>query len=418
MTSQLHIYFHADNINHDVVKTKICKWNDKTYKILHLNESEDAQLIHNYKQYRSVIFDENGKLLCVSPFMEMDYNTLMDSSAENEVQVEAMVEGTMINLFYDESVGSWLLATKCAIGAEYWYYRTEYFNEKPNQKTFAQMFKECFTNGVENTYDEFISVLNKKYCYSFIMQHPDNHIVLPIQQPTVYIAAIYCIEGNDAVCINHYEHDVNLSVHGVKYPYCFNKHIEIPARELMKDLTANLCNPLYGNWAFAGFMLTNKRTGDRAIYMNPNYENVKKLRGNNPNLQYEYFCLLRAKQITRFLTYFPQYKELFDAFKNQYYDFVNTVHQAYFEYYVKKSGTPIAKKYFIHVSRIHHQVYLPSVAKGNKKIISKSEVFAYFDTLSESDLLFALNYDARQITSTNGIPPEKDASVNPLENIV
>jgi len=108
-----------------------------------------------------------------------------------------------------------------------------------------------------------------------------------------------------------------------------------------------------------GIMLTNISTGERASMSNPVYEEIKKIRGNNPNLQYHYFCLERIGQKAQFLEYFPMYTKIFNNFGRQYNEFITNVHQSYFSFYVKKEGIPISKKYFIHASIIHHQIFLP-----------------------------------------------------------
>ena len=117
-------------------------------------------------------------------------------------------------------------------------------------------------------------------------------------------------------------------------------------------------------------------------------------------LQYQYFCLERIEQKAQFLEHFPVYKKLFHQFGKQYNDFITNVHQSYFSYYVKKEGIPIAKKFFIHASKIHHTIYLPSLNE-TKIIINRGVVKNYFDALTPSEILYYLNYDKRQIRKNN-----------------
>jgi hypothetical protein len=147
-------------------------------------------------------------------------------------------------------------------------------------------------------------------------------------------------------------------------------------------------------------MVTNTETMERTTISNPVYEELKKLRGNNPNLQYQYFCLLRAGQEKTFLEYFPRYKKIFQQFHKQYHEFITRVHQTYFSYYVKKDrpeGVPYEKKYFIHASKIHHQIFLPSLKEPKKVIITRNVVKEYLDELKPNEILYELHYDKRQL---------------------
>jgi hypothetical protein len=120
-------------------------------------------------------------------------------------------------------------------------------------------------------------------------------------------------------------------------------------------------------------------------------------------------------------------------FGKQYQDFITSVHQSYFSYYVKKEGIPIAKKYFIHASKIHHQIFLPSLgyrgtatgpgtglvtesnndapgpsAPYEKVVITRKVVKKYFDDMTPSENLYYLNYDKRQVSKKS---PEPEADI-------
>jgi hypothetical protein len=104
---------------------------------------------------------------------------------------------------------------------------------------------------------------------------------------------------------------------------------------------------------------------------------------------------------------------------------------------------PIAKKYFIHASKIHHQIFLPSLgyrgaangpsvgssvgssagpspsAESNndapgpsapyeKVVITRKVVKKYFDDMTPSENLYYLNYDKRQVSKKN---PEPEADI-------
>lgn len=395
------------NFNPLLVKTKSYELNDVTYTILntvHDIVADDNSAIRNY---RSVVLDEDKSIICISPASAVDIDEFKKENPvlnNDSVYINEIVEGTMLNLFYDPRIKSWELASRGAIGGNYWFYRTQYEttedgkDAEPSQKTFRQMFMDVFRCSDTDTLNDipFIQSLSTKYIYSFVMQHPENHIVLPVLLPRLYLVSVFKVDTatNTVTCVSplDYEHwDGFSDISGI---------IEFPKRytaDTYEDLTEQYAS-IHCDYSVLGVMLTNFSTGDRSAINNPAYEEVRALRGNNPNLQYQYFCLLRADKVSVFLKYFPTYTQLFRQFDQQYQRFITNVHQSYFSYYVKKEGLPIAKKFFVHVARIHHNLFIPSMANGGPKlIITRTVVKDHFETLTPSELIYYLNYDKRQI---------------------
>ena len=131
--------------------------------------------------FRSVLTD--GKTIQVfSPPKSIPF-ALMKNEDYNDFQLEELVEGTMINLFWNNYLNDWELATKGSIGGRYSFYQD-------NKKTFRTMFLEALNHQKM----EFEN-LDKELCYSFVLQHPDNRIVIPFKNPRVVLAALYKIDG-------------------------------------------------------------------------------------------------------------------------------------------------------------------------------------------------------------------------------
>jgi hypothetical protein len=59
---------------------------------------------------------------------------------------------------------------------------------------------------------------------------------------------------------------------------------------------------------------------------------------------------------------------------------------------VKKSPQKISKKYFQMIYKLHHEVYLPSLA-GEKKIMKRSEVKKWLIDMPPSEVIYYLNYE-------------------------
>jgi len=465
--------------NPDKIKTKnyVNPLNNNAYTILNNDSScitfDDIDL----RKYRSVVLatgteTHDKSILCFSPPNSIQLDNFKekypdDSPAIDDVYTNEIMEGTMINLFYDartqessdksegfwseeqsssttKSKGLWEIASRGAIGCNYWYYRTQYLLEEQDtepvqteyaeprkqsaqqQMTFRQMFMDAMKSNPQQDLNTMpiLEYLPKNYCYSFVLQHPDNHIVLPISEPHLFLVAVY--EIVDACTVKFvpphiYETWSVFTDSVIEFP----KKYEITTYKELEDTYGSI----HSEYSSMGVMFTNIKTGERAALSNPVYEEIKKLRGNNPNLQYQYFCLLRSGQVDKFLEYFPTYKKVFLQFSKQYQDFITNVHQSYFSYYVKKEGVPIAKKYFIHASKIHHQIYLPSLNNNKPKdcdaiifeisgtsipipssttqkvVITRKIVKQYFDDMSPSENLYYLHYDKRQV-SKNGMKSE------------
>ena len=146
-----------------------------------------------------------------------------------------------------------------------------------------------------------------------------------------------------------------------------------------------------------GLMMTNLITGKRCSIINPNYEEMCKIRGNYTNIQYQYLCLRRINKVLHFLKYFPQYKSLFYEYREQYEKLLTNIHQSYISYYIKKNGIFISKKYFPIIYDIHHSIFLPSVKTSlqsgimDKIIIKRSVIKDYLNQLDPGKILHIIN---------------------------
>ena len=118
-----------------------------------------------------------------SPPKSLDKDMFINYYKENECIAEEFIEGTMINLFYDSSINKWEISTKSSVGGNIKFFK--------NQPLFSELFKDvCEHLGVN------VENFDKNYCYSFVMQHPDNNIVIPIIEKSLYLVAVYQINND------------------------------------------------------------------------------------------------------------------------------------------------------------------------------------------------------------------------------
>ena len=228
-----------------------------------------------------------------------------------------------------------------------------------------------------------IKELDKSRVYSFVVQHPNNHIVLRIENPAIYLIAVYQV--NSANTLQIVEPDAVFANSTVLYPESCrvdeHEHIHLT------------------DYTNVGIMLYHAESGARASVENPQYVSMREFRGNNPNLQYQYLCLSRAGKVKEYLNAFPVYKQMFFGFHKQSAEFIRNVHNAYVTYFIKKRGkeVPIEKSIFRHICTLHNEVYLPSVDAGNPVIVTCKVVADYFNKMDPKVQLYHLNYQSRSV---------------------
>ena len=418
--------FYVDllNYDHDKINTKTYKNQENIeYVIISSKiETNDEGLLkdNEFPEYRSLIKTQDNNLLCVSPPSSIDFDsfsTFFSKQENKDIMINEIVEGTMINLFYDERIQSWEITTRTYVGCNNWFTSMEYdeYGEKSQQqKTFRQMFYDAIGSTDLN---HFFQLYNTNYCYSFVLQHPYNHMVLPIEVPRLYLVAVYEIinsskyidyqsytvyvrsislfsETDQHSCIDFINEHFEL-YHNIFIPLLIkpsNKNLVDFGKEYNSFETDSFEMPDYfvrsffehvSNYYTMGLMLTHMKTGKRTCISNKIYEYIKQIRGNNPNLQYQFFELKKSTKIDEFLYYFSIYKPLFDIFEKKYQDFITNVHQTYYSYYVLKSGQQMPKQYFIHAAKIHHEIFLPE-----KRIIRRNVVVEYFLKFTPSELMY------------------------------
>ena len=375
------------------------------YKILNYDQSCVCFDDYETGKSRSVIVSRNtGRVMAYGPPKSVSIETFKDRYPEFEdhmpgdVYITEIVEGTMINLFFDRERNTWEIATKSAVGGHYWYYRQHYgTNVGSNQYTFRQMFMEAVgESALSDLNDSYlVQDLDKNMSYSFVLQHPANHIVLDIYVPKTYLVAIYEINycentvrhvplfeyyQNHAVLIHKYQY-------GVFYlPTVYNSLLLCDSNKMRYS---DLDTPNVMTYFPVGYMLIHSQTGDRVTVKSENYERLKAIRGNHPNLQYQYLAIMRSGKVADFLYYFPVYKKMFDQFYEQMSDYVKSVHKLYLEVYVKKNRQileNVSKMTRLHLQTLHFQKHIL-----DKQVVTRSLVFEWFlKTMEPGQLLYLL----------------------------
>ena len=339
------------------------------YMVNYKKDFLNNENINELGYLRSLIFDENCNLLCFSPVKSSYKNAFFENNPnKQELIVEPLFEGTMINLFYDNRVSKWLISTKSTIGANINYFK----NSINKSKTFKEMVDDAM-----NKDNLDLQKLNKAEIFSFVLQHPENRIVNLFNYPKLILIEKYRIQQNN---IEFLEMAPLNSL--IKFNFEFNvengpyNDIQVPPNIM-------------------GCVIKNHVNNQRVKYRNPTFEYVKELRGNQPKLEYTYLQLRKNGRLKEYLKWYPEHSDEMILFRDKIHKFNINLYNNYVGCYIKKVK-PLKEYPFEYKN---HMFELHEIYKKEKKIQRKSMQYAdiinYTNDLHESKLMFSLNYNFR-----------------------
>lgn len=400
-------------------KEVICKTSQEIFKNINVViSSENYKVIRYDKNFlaldliptlgllRSVVINRENKVVSFAPPKSLHSDTFIKKYPEknNSIVAEELVEGTMINVFWDPCIGmggAWEIATRNKVGAN-----SSFYNNKKG-KTFREMFAECCNNsGLD------YEMLDRNYCYSFVMQHPENRIVVPFTNMELYLIQVCDIVNTENGTCNVVIQDIN----SIKIDKIWkNTKIKFPRIYedwyRYKDLIESYASK-NTSYSIVGVILRNVGTNERCKIRNPVYEEVRQLRGNQPKLQYQYLSLRKEGKVGDFLKFYPEYKKDFSSFRDQVHLFTNTLFQNYISCYIRKEK-PLLEfpdQYRRHMF-ILHKKYIDELKEKNL-YVTNTIVIEYVNTIHSAKLMFCLNFHSRK-RYVDFIKSENDArSIN------
>jgi hypothetical protein len=373
--------------DHNIV-FNTCSTAGSTYRILKYDKKFlTPSTICDMGLFRSIVLRDE-KIMCFSPpksVSEAEFMKKNQKPNKKNIVAEEFVEGTMINVFFDKTVGDegdWEVCTRSNIGARMAFFRN---GEVNYENTFRYMFLEA-ANNANLDFDH----LRKEYCYSFVLQHPKNRIVLPIKEPLIYLVGCYKIDNDNKIVSEIDREDQILIME--KTMVCFAGRFSFDSYDELRSKWASDNT----DYKTMGIVIKNIETGERTKMRNPNYECIRKLRGNQPKLQYQYLILRKEGNVSKYLSYFDEARESFSEFRKQVHNFTSKLHTNYIMCYVKKEKPLIqySSQYRTHMFNLH-KIYMERLRDNSEKV-TKKVVIDYINELHPSKLMFSLNYHMRQ----------------------
>ena len=355
------------------------------HKILNYNKEllgKDPQSVGTLGLARSVVIEsQTNQIVSFAPPKSYDFNTFSEqfpNNSDNNLVVEEFVEGTMINIFFDKVIQSWQIATRRTVGGHVSFYKLQ------KGATFNQMFSDACK---ENKLD--VTTLDTQFVYSFVLQHPENRIVLPIKKPQLYLVAVYYINNETfqvtPISMDDVKSSGVFSKTTVKFPeeYAFTSYEDLLGQFSSNKVPFNVM----------GLVIRHRLYNIRTKIRNPVYEEIRQLKGNQPKLQYQYLLLRQQGKVSDFLKFYPENKKDFTKFRDQIHQFTDSLYMNYVSCYIKKEG-PLANypaQYKTHMFNIH-QLFLSDL-KEKGEYVSHAVVINYVNSLHPSKLMYSLNFN-------------------------
>ena len=292
------------------------------------------------KNHRSVVYSlTTGLPLSVAPVRRVQHTEVgRGTFTENDFVVTEYLDGTTITVFWNPNVNretgepfGWTLASRSKIHA------TCRFT---NDRLFRELFEEArVKSGV--AYDS----LDSRYCYSFVVLHPENRRVLPCDDARIVLVSVAsCVPRSDME-----SGDVNTSfVTQLGWDTMCEEANRISTDILPRvvDMAAenvlqhSLLDSVSGT--LAGWMITKKSgSWDRVRVLTDGFERCASLRGDTASRTTNYIRLMsldpRGDAIRQYAKWYPEEEDAIKTLGNEIKAAISELIENYVSRHVKKT---------------------------------------------------------------------------------
>jgi len=299
---------------------------DNNLQTLCLIHSQDKSDFNNkiVNECNGIILDKNTlKIICYTFDKCSEETNLPNNLNNNQLFIEYSIEGSLIRLYnYDDK---WILSTKRCIDAS----KSKWLSNK----NFVELFYECLGN------INFDQAIDPKYCYSFIISHPENNIISKKVIPTLYHVSTRDMDTLKEVTLN------------IGVPLLERNSVSNNTQEFIQDLILEMSNDTSNFYEGYMFIDTNY---NRWKLQKPYFKKLRNLWGNNNNRFFRYLELRNdINLLQEYLGYFQSDKDDFLKYESD----INKFAQIILEYYSRKHITKIDKNVPFYFSKLIYKLH-------------------------------------------------------------
>lgn len=331
--------------------------------------------IYMIKYDKDAIIDTNVGAECRGIILEKDTNKILSYSfnrKETPVDIKNYLDENWNNLIFEESIDgsqirlfyyndAWNIATTRCIQASnaFWY----------SNKSFETLFREC--------YDLDYDILNKNYCYSFVIRHSENRIVVNYSDNT-----LVHVQTRDMTTENYdiVEHDIGIT-----------KPVQIKfenSTDVLNMYHSSTRTDIEGIFV---------RNGDKhfKLYFE-SYMNIKRLRNNTRDMFFEYIENKVNGNAEEYTNIFSEYEYDINYYESTLTDLIRKIHRLYMEVHVEKTRLikVVDKSFHKHLYNLH------GIFIKNKCKITREVVKTFMYNLDAKQIMHLINIHYKNIDNT------------------
>jgi hypothetical protein len=336
--------------------------------------------------FRSVVWDVlKNEPVSVAPVKSETGESMPPTPSTDAFIIERFIDGVMICGFYDQYNKVWRFHTRSTLNANCRFYS--------QTKSFRQMFEEGVFTAM--TWSNFLASLDPTTQYTWVLQHPENRIVVHVTTPTV-------------VCVQKQTY-LSGTLVAVTTPTLFDvaKITVASWSDLSNKLqleNAHFKHNLQGYVIKNGLSFRWKVRGEA-------YNRVRKLRGNSARRDYLWLSQWRTNTLRDYLALYPEERHSANAIVDKWKTISRTVYNLYTDVFKARSlpKAQIPPKYRPFVFGLHN-MYINEL-KPQSKTVDWQTALQYMNTRDTAQALYAINWEVRAQNQQQVIPLEFQGQV-------
>jgi hypothetical protein len=327
------------------------------------------------RKSRGIIIDvPSRQVICHSLEGSVSLEVFLEKVTWNDVVIEEMFDGTMMNVYYDNNIDAWKVATKFSLTPE-----TAHFRCK---KSFVELFNEIVP------FNQLATKLDKDYNYVFLMCHKEHRNVTIFNENAIYHLETINVKSGEKLLL-----DIGIPKCNILQLY--NTLCKLPKQmESIDELKEYVNNT---DWNNPGFMLYSKDRKWRTKLPNPNFDKVEQLLAGQSDMRYVAMNFITNKvtpsQWNQYVTYYPDLNKDFLGLQYDVQTFVKEVYQWYVDIHCFKKDLKIPKwvkspMYYVHqffLSKKKEGVknYRMNINDVNDILINKLDTALYYKLMKD-----------------------------------